>query len=122
MLDTWTSNQRKFIEWLATPRYGRIPPTQELLAKELGVHAITLSKWTAKDGFRDAVTARSRELLGSRLPTIYGALAAKAETGDVPAIKLVMEMTGEYVPKQEVSGKDGGPVYVVRWDAPADTD
>ena len=113
MLDTWTSNQRKFIEWLATPRYGRIPPTQELLAKELGVHAITLSKWTAKEGFRDAVTARSRELLNSRLPQIYGALAAKAESGDVPAIKLAMEMTGQHVDKVE---QTGSVTYVVRWD------
>jgi hypothetical protein len=123
MQERWTPNQIKYIDWLATPRYSRTPPTQELFADECGLNPSTLWRWQKLDGFRAAVTARAREMVGDALPNIYGALVDKADRGDVPAIKLVLELTGEYTQRQEVSGPDGGPMYVVRWDEPAnDTD
>ena len=55
-------------------------------------------------------------MLGDDLPDIYGALRAKAKEGHFQHIKLAMEMTGEYVERQEISGKDGGPIVIVNWD------
>ena len=107
MTDSWSTNQRKFIEWLATPKYERIPPTQVMFADTIGINAITLTRWKRLSGFREAVNARAREFVGEGLPEVYGALMRKAESGDVNAIKLVLELTGEYVPtqKQETTGE-----------------
>ena len=95
LLTSWSANQLKFQEWLATPRFDRIPPTQELLAGELGVHEVTLSRWRRLPGFTEAVNALAREALGARLPDVYGALVRRAETGDVPAIRTILELVGE---------------------------
>jgi len=111
----WTANQRKFIEWLAQPKYTRTPPTQELLAKDIGVHRVTLSKWAKKDGLQDAVTERARALLESNLPDVYGALTVKAISGDVPAIKLILELCGRYVPGQKVELASEKP-FTISWD------
>ena len=112
----FTARQRNFIEWLATPNYERFPPTHEELADELGITSRTLRRWKQKPELQEAVRQRVRELLGDDLPDIYGALRAKAKEGHFQHIKLAMEMTGEYVERQEISGKDGGPIVIVNWD------
>ena len=112
----FTARQRKFIEWLAIPNYERFPQTHEELADELGITSRTLRRWKQKPELQEAVRQRVRELLGDDLPDIYGALRAKAKEGHFQHIKLAMEMTGEYVERQEISGKDGGPIVIVNWD------
>ena len=101
MQDSFTPNQCKFIEWLATPRHKRMPPTIELFADSIRINATTLYRWKKIDGFQDEVTAMARQGLGAALPDIYGALIREADQGNVPAIKLAFEMTGEYTPKQQ---------------------
>ena len=92
----FTANQIKAIEWLATSKYDRSPPTQALLADSLGVRPETITRWKREQEFNEAVTARARELLGDDLPEIYGALRREANAGSFQHIKLALELAGEY--------------------------
>jgi DNA-binding XRE family transcriptional regulator len=108
----FTANQLKAIEWLATSRYDRMPSKQAQLADDIGVREETISRWKREPEFKAAVIARARELLGSDLPEIYAALSREAKQGSYQHIKLAMEMTGEYTPRQEVTGADGGSIKI----------
>lgn len=109
----FSGRQLQFIDWLANTKYDRKPPTQELLAKQMGVTSRTLRRWKGKPEVQQAVRERTRELLGDDLPEIYGALRREAAKGSFQHIKLAMEMLGEYVERKEITGKDGGPVQVI---------
>lgn len=95
MSKQWTANQRKFQEWLSLPRYDRFPPTQELLAPELGVREETLSRWKRLEGWTEAVNEIARYSVGEHLPQIYAALIREAEKGSIQHIRTVLELTGE---------------------------
>ncbi len=111
----FSARQLKFIEWLATTKYDRHPPTQELLAEELGLNRRTLYRWKKDKNLREAVIQRARELLGDDLPEIYGALRREAAKGSYQHIRLAFEMTGEYMPteRHEHTGEDGGEMRLV---------
>lgn len=98
----YSSNQQKFIQWLALPRAQRSPATQAEFAKTINVHETTLSDWKKLPGFMAEVTAIAREQLRDALSDVYGALVKRALDGDVQAIKLALEVSGEYTPKQKV--------------------
>lgn len=98
----WNANQLKFIEWLALPKAQRKPKTQTEFAKSIGMHETTLSDWKKLPGFMSEVTAIAREQLRDALSDVYGALVKRALDGDVQAIKLALEVSGEYTPKQKV--------------------
>lgn len=98
----WNANQLRFIEWLALPKSERKPKTQGAFAKELGVHETTLSDWKKLPGFMGEVTTLARGQLQNALTDIYAALVKAASSGDVQAIKLALEVSGEYTPKQKV--------------------
>lgn len=100
----FSPNQLLVIEWLATPRFDRTPPTQELLAKKLGINDRTITRWKQEPELLEAINKRARELLSSDLPEIYGALRREAVKGSYQHIKLSLEMTGEYTEKLELSG------------------
>lgn len=95
----------RFQEWLALPKCDRVPASQEMLAREMGVHMSTLSKWKRLDGWQEAVNAKVRSTLGERLNEVYGALLREAERGSFPHIKLILEMTGDYRERPEHSGE-----------------
>jgi hypothetical protein len=95
MQDKWTANQLKAQEWLAMPRYERIPPTQELFADSIGINSCTITRWKKLDGFTDAVNALARTSVGESLPQVYGALVREAEKGSIQHIRTVLELTGE---------------------------
>ena len=103
---TLSAKQLKAVEWLAASKYDRHPPTQALLADEIGVRRETISRWRSEPDFKDAITARARELLGNDLSEIYAALRREAIAGSFQHIKLAFEMTGEYSPKQEITHDD----------------
>ena len=49
----------------------------------------------------------------SELAEVIEALVSKAKSGDVPALKEVLDRTeGKVADKQEVSGADGGPIEI----------
>jgi hypothetical protein len=115
----FSAKQLAFIDWLACSRFDRLIPTQGKFAKEIGVTEQTLWRWKSLPGFREAIIARARELLGDDLSEIYAALRREAIKGSYQHIKLAMEMTGEYVERQEVTGADGGAITIkVVYDEP----
>ncbi len=116
----FSARQLKFIEWLATTKYDRHPPTQELLAEELGLNRRTLYRWKKDRELQKAVLQRARELLGDDLPEIYGALRREATQGSFQHIKLALEMTGEYVPTERLEIED--VTIHVNWGDHADHD
>ncbi len=109
MKDSWTANQLKFMEWLSLPRYDRLPPTQEMFAESIGTTNLTLWRWKKLLGFQEAVNALARATIGTKLPEVYGALLREAEKGSYQHIKLVLELSGDYVEtqRQEITGKNG---------------
>jgi hypothetical protein len=109
---SWTPEQIRFIEWSALPKYERFPPSQEMLAEELNVDRKTLWRWTQIEEFTEAVNAMARVNMVKQLPSIYGALLRKADAGHYEHIKLVMEMTGEYIKQQKNINENEGQMTV----------
>jgi len=91
----WSTNQVRLQEWLATPRYDRIPPKQEHLAKELGVSDKTLTRWKKLPGFMDEVRAIARLYLKDDLAEIYGAISREAQKGNYQMARLALELVGD---------------------------
>lgn len=102
----WTSNQRKFMAWLAVPSKLREPATQGEFAKEIGVVDSTLSRWKKETGFGAEVGRLSRELVKDDLPDIFGALIGQAKAGSFQHIKLALEVAGEHTDEVNVNVGD----------------
>lgn len=69
-----------------------------VIAMESGVSRAAIYVWFREDpDFKAAWDNIPREMLGNHMPGIYSALVKKAQSGDVAAIKLAMELTGDYV-------------------------
>lgn len=104
-----SARQLKLVEWLATPKANHHPPTQELLADEMGINASTIYRWKQGKILQRAVIKRARELIEEDLPEIYGALRREAIAGNFQHIKLSLELTGEY---NETGSSDDKPLVV----------
>ena len=98
----FTPDQRKYLDWVATPKSLRNPKTVDLFAKSIGVDRTSLWRWSKLPGFTEEVAQSGRSYLKSELGEIFGALVKRALDGDVQAIKLALEVSGEYTPKQKV--------------------
>jgi len=109
----WTSAQWKAIEWFASPRYDRIPPTADMLADELGVDRVTLWRWKKKDEFQAEVNRLARKAIGIKLPELYGALVREAEAGSFQHLQLAFEMAGEYTKQQRNINEESGEIKLV---------
>jgi len=73
----------------------QLTSTWEEIRAECGVSRATLSRWRKQPEFRNEITKRSRLLVREHLPTAYQALILKVAKGDIPALKLFFELTGE---------------------------
>lgn len=116
----YTPEQVRFQEWLALPKQLREPKTQRALAPLLGVGEDVLSEWKKLEGFVDTVASLARQHLKSELPEIFGALAREAKAGDVPAIKLVAQITDQLIERHDVTS-DGEPIQLM-WPKPTSDD
>jgi hypothetical protein len=101
------ANQLKFIQAVLDPHESR-PPSKIL--KEMELTTTTYQTWLKDPVFRDFYHARARELLGDYMPEVRAALQKRAAAGDIPAIKLALEITGEWTDKPE---KDFNPLWFV---------
>jgi hypothetical protein len=113
MMADWTVDQLKYIEWLATPRMIRTPPTLDMLAEAVGVTTVTLWRWSKLPGFDDEVKALIRASIGKKLPDLYGALIREAEQGSFPHLRMALEMAGEYTPVQHNRNESSGEVKLI---------
>ena len=98
----WTAQQWQLIQWWATPRSEREPPTQLELAEEMGRGRSTLQSWQKKAGFWQAVDAQVKKWVGKLAPDILRAMVGKAKLGDkdkmgnVAAARLLLGYGGKY--------------------------
>jgi hypothetical protein len=98
----WSAKQLAVIEWLAMPSDERTPLTQGALARQLGVHEVTLSKWTKLPGFQDEVHKLITASLGSDYHDIMAALKRQAKRGSFPHIKMCLELLGYYTERKQI--------------------
>lgn len=90
-----------YIAWAASPVVGRAPATQLALALALGLKTDrTIRQWKEKDATIDQTIADLQAApLWRHRRDLYEALVRTAVAGDVPALKLAFEMTGDYTPR-----------------------
>lgn len=84
--------------------------TIESKCRSLGITSKTYQSWLKEDHFREYINNRAETLFGDHLPEVHTALHKKALTGDVPAVKLVYELTGYYTERPD---KDFDPRWVI---------
>jgi hypothetical protein len=96
--------QRKFIEWWATPSKLRAPVRATALAEILGVTDRTLRNWRDRPEIRAARDKLVRARLEDKLPGIIEGLGSKAEAGEAAQVKMALELLGWYVERNETSG------------------
>jgi transcriptional regulator with XRE-family HTH domain len=99
----------KAIELLLHPKQQRM--TKEQIAKEVGVHRNTLTKWERDELFqaelKKAVVTRTH----SRLDELVSAMMDNAiETGNAALAKLLLQMNGMLVDKHEIETKDSSVI------------
>ncbi len=92
-----------YIAWAASPVIGRLPATQLELAQALGLKTDrTIRQWKEKNPTIDEEIEKLQAApLWRHRRDLYDALVRTAVTGDVPALKLALEMTGDYVPRMK---------------------
>jgi hypothetical protein len=93
----------KLVEWLATPTPARKPATLQLLAKELGLHFTTLSRWQRVENCYRDIRERIKKELRSDLPNVLYALKNRIyKDGSAKEIKLFLQWVDDFVEKHEV--------------------
>lgn len=92
-----------YIAWASSPVVNRQPPTQSELATVLGLRTDrTIRQWKEKNPEIDQVIEQLQAApLWRHRRDLYDALVRTAVAGDVPALKLALEMTGDYVPRMK---------------------
>lgn len=93
---SWTIRQRKYQEWLGTPKALRPSnlKTNSTIAEALGTTPSTLRNWRMLPGWWEAVYAFARSVLGEYVSDIMHAQAIEAIHGSTPAAKLCLELMG----------------------------
>jgi hypothetical protein len=99
--------------WLATPDDDRMPNKHVNMAAELGVDERTLYRWRKLPGFYAEVNKIVDENLGDAYAEVANSLKRLASLGSFQHQKMYLELIGRYVAKQEITGKEGGPLKVV---------
>jgi hypothetical protein len=97
------TSRHQYQAWLAMPAARREPQTESALAARLAVSAATLRAWRHQDGFWDEVARLTQLQLRDRLPAILAAIADRAEDGDIPAARLILDTLGQLVPEPAVT-------------------
>ena len=91
---TWTPRQIKFMAWLITDEYSRIPGTQKELAKQIGTTEETLSRWKKLPGWDEELARLTWDTLGSEFPQIVNALIRGAKKENPVHIRMILELLG----------------------------
>ena len=125
MSGNWSIQQKKYQFWLAVPAKDRPKSlrTKRQVASALRVSESTLALWESLPGWWLAVHEHAMATLGNDLQEILTTLSEKAKSGNVPAIKLALQVLGLFTEKteQEVTHHHDQLMVVVKphADAPA---
>ncbi len=108
-----TLKQKSFIETVAS----NFNETDLCLIEKLGIARNTFYKW--KKQFSNEIDRRLRELFSGDKHLWFAALSKEACSGNVAALRLCFEMTGEYVPfsKSEIEKKIAPKINVIITDS-----
>lgn len=98
-----TEEQKTFAAWLSLPKSQRKPRTQELLAIELDVNGMTLSRWKKLPAVQAEVDNTHIRKLKDRMGEIYDALVEHAINGKHPKyMEMVFQLEKGQFGKQQV--------------------
>lgn len=106
------AKQIKMVELLLNPE-DRRPKTKK--CEDVGVARKTFYRWMKDPRFVEYLNSRIDEFTNSELYEVWKALLMQCKRGNVQAIKLFFEMKELAPPmqvKQEVTGKEGGPLEI----------
>jgi len=107
---TFTAKQYKYIEILADPAEKR---DQKAIAKGLGVTRKTLYEWRKLEGFWEEVGKLVQDGTAQRMSRVWDKLLNQCERGNVQAMRLLFQLRGELVEKQEQKHEfEGGPPVI----------
>jgi len=109
-LGGWAWRQACYIAWASMPKDGRDPESQEVLAKKyLGLSSDrAISTWRKKNPAIDSMIAilQSAELWEHRADSFKNLISGMKKAGEdykfFNHLKLFMEMSGDYVPLNQV--------------------
>lgn len=93
----------EFVRWIALPEPVRRPPTQKLLAEDLGVRPETLSDWKNDPNFYEDVRHEIERWAKEKTPNVVAGLYRKAvRDGDAAAVKLWYQIFEGFSEKTKV--------------------
>jgi len=77
----------RFVQWFASPEPLRIPRTRQELAKEMRIGADSLTEYTKREGFEDAVMAEWKkwgfEKTSNVLAKLYQSIIEKGASAEI---------------------------------------
>ena len=119
-------NQRRYV--VASLEY----PTKKEAAQAIGIEADTVYRWPeivdqavqlASDKTREtAIGILAESLTKAVMVKIAGLDSDDEKVRHIVATEIIDRMLGKATQAIEHTGKDGGPIVVVDWDAKSDTD
>lgn len=112
----WTRNQRRFIEWVATPDELKEHRKVADFAASIGLERTTLWRWRKLPGFNEAVQQHAMQYLGDALPEVLASFKDMARRGNFQHQKTYFEMLGIYTPPKEQREHTGEIVLRVVYD------
>jgi len=89
---TLTPKQVRWIDFLCSSDTRSL----NVKAKEAGVSLATHNAWLKNPLFQSALTSRLEQILPDERNRVHSALAREASGGNVSAIKLYLQVTGEF--------------------------
>jgi hypothetical protein len=101
------SKQGAYLEWLLNDGAHREPRTEAELARLLNVDIRALMRWKESVEFASEFKNYLRTKYIYELPEIFSALIRRAKNGDVPAIRLCLQLLG-MIPGPELKVEASG--------------
>jgi hypothetical protein len=108
-----TNAEQKILEVLLDPNNRFLPVTKICQLAE--VSRATYYEAFKKPEFVALVKKTSREMVDRHLMPVMNAFVKEAIRGSYNHGKVILEMAGLYTERQEITGKDGGPIQLNNW-------
>ena len=93
-MSEFTVKQRRYQQWLSTPKHAREIATQERFAKKLGVSSRTLQRWQELPGFLAAVNDIAIRALHPFTTEVLHSIGQQAAMGSFKHQKLLLQLVG----------------------------
>lgn len=96
-----------YVDWMSDPRHNADVRSAARFIHKTGCPVEYVKRWRLDLEVQKEIRGVVRERFGGgeRIKELYNALWQRGISGNVAAIKLALELTGEYTPKMEVKSK-----------------